>query len=116
MNKFKKFEKASSMILDKNRNVVLAGYSRVPVSSYDENGVLIDNKDLKFNYTDGVIRVYDDGIFVFGLKNGWLFCYKTWGTKNKAQRHYILSEIEKINRAYERQVLLDELHLSSKYS
>lgn len=116
MNKFKKLEKASSMILDKNRNVVLAGYSRVPVSNYDENGVLIDNKDLKFNYTDGVIRIYDDGIFVFGFNNGWVFTYKKWFTKNKAQRYHILSEIEKINRAYERQLLLDELHLSSKYS
>lgn len=114
MINYHKLEKAVTMILD--RNIELAGYSKVSITQYDEDGNIKEDTNLRLNYDNRVVRIYDDSIFVFAFNNGWIFSYRNWFKKDKGVKKFVKSELKRIQRAYDEQVKVDNLHLKNKYS
>lgn len=114
MINYRKLEKAVIMILD--RNIELAGYSKMSIDQFNEDGTIKEDTNLRLNYDGEVTRVYDDGIFVFAFNNGWIFSYRNWFKKDKGIKKFVKSELERIQKAYDERVKIDDLHLKNKYN
>lgn len=110
---YKKLEDACLMML--TRDVELAGYSKMKEENYKEDGSLKEDKDLRLNYDGEVIRIFDDGVQLFGVHNGWVFSYWTWFKKDKNMKRYVKSEVRRIVEAYNTQVKDDNKHIKEKY-
>lgn len=114
MLNYHKLEQAVIMML--NRDVELAGYSRMSIDQFNEDGTIKEDTNLRLNYDGRVVRIYDDSIFVFGFNNGWIFSYKTWFKKDREMKKFVKDELKRIQVAYDEQVNIDDLHLKNKYN
>lgn len=114
MINYHKLEKAVIMMLD--RDIELAGYSKMSIEQLNEDGTIKEDTNLRLNYYGRVIRIYDDSIFVFAFNNGWIFSYQNWFKKDKSMKKFVKSELKRIQKAYDEQVEIDDLHLKNKYS
>lgn len=115
MRKYKQLEKACNMLLVDGRDLDFGGYSKTLKNQYDEDGRIKEDQDMRLNYDGEVVRVFIDGIFVFGVNNGWLFSYPLYKIKGKNTKEYIHKEFDKIIAGYKKQLTDDKEYIKDKF-